>query len=105
MRDCPKKENFNTLVAEVNDDDEGHTDQPFAVVERIVGEAPTQIERFVVCSGHIKAVKLKVKPIQGIAVVNLRVEAWQGKCDLMPVPLDDFHVILGMDFICWRKLR
>ncbi|KAL0302206.1 UNVERIFIED_CONTAM: hypothetical protein Sangu_3114400 [Sesamum angustifolium] len=47
----------------------------------------------------IKEVNSEAKPIQGVACVELKVSAWIGKCNLMVVPLDDFDVILGMDFL------
>ncbi|KAL0336607.1 UNVERIFIED_CONTAM: Retrovirus-related Pol polyprotein from transposon.6 [Sesamum radiatum] len=50
-------------------------------------------------SSRIKVVNLEAKPIQGVACVELKVRVWTGKCNLMAVPLDDFDVILGMDFL------
>ncbi|KAK4383417.1 RNA-directed DNA polymerase [Sesamum angolense] len=50
-------------------------------------------------SSRIKAVNSEAKPIHGVACVELKVSAWIGKCNLMVVPLDDFDVILGMDFL------
>ncbi|KAL0310179.1 UNVERIFIED_CONTAM: hypothetical protein Scaly_2953700 [Sesamum calycinum] len=50
-------------------------------------------------SSSIKAVNSEMKPIQGVACVELKVGAWIGKCNLMVVPLDDFDVILGVDFM------
>ncbi|KAK4382000.1 RNA-directed DNA polymerase [Sesamum angolense] len=49
-------------------------------------------------SNRIKVVNSEVKPIQGVACVELEVSAWTGKCNLMVVALDDFDVILRMDF-------
>ncbi|KAK4382007.1 hypothetical protein Sango_2915800 [Sesamum angolense] len=50
-------------------------------------------------SSRIKAVNSEAKPIQGVACVELKVSNWTGKCNLMVFPLDDFDVILGMDFL------
>ncbi|KAL0328234.1 UNVERIFIED_CONTAM: Transposon Ty3-G Gag-Pol polyprotein [Sesamum calycinum] len=50
-------------------------------------------------SSRIKAVNSEAKPIQGAACVELKVGAWTGQCKLLAVPLDDFDVILGMDFM------
>ncbi|KAL0408358.1 UNVERIFIED_CONTAM: hypothetical protein Sradi_1770200 [Sesamum radiatum] len=36
---------------------------------------------------------------RGVACVDLKVGLWTGKCNLRVVPLDDFDVILGMDFM------
>ncbi|KAK4397585.1 RNA-directed DNA polymerase [Sesamum angolense] len=41
-------------------------------------------------SNRIKAMNLEMKPIQGVACVELKVGAWIDKCNLMVVPLDDF---------------
>ncbi|KAL0345858.1 UNVERIFIED_CONTAM: hypothetical protein Sradi_4417100 [Sesamum radiatum] len=50
-------------------------------------------------SSRIKAVNSDAKPIQGVACVELKVGSWTGKCNLMAVPLDDFDVILRMEFL------
>ncbi|KAL0438984.1 UNVERIFIED_CONTAM: hypothetical protein Slati_2381400 [Sesamum latifolium] len=50
-------------------------------------------------SNRIKSANSEAKPIQGVACVGLKVGSWTGKCNLMVVPLDDFDVILGMDFM------
>ncbi|KAK4381997.1 Transposon Ty3-I Gag-Pol polyprotein [Sesamum angolense] len=50
-------------------------------------------------SNRIKEVNSEAKPTQGMACVELKVSTWTGKCNLMAVPLDDFDVILGMDFL------
>ncbi|KAL0290945.1 UNVERIFIED_CONTAM: hypothetical protein Sangu_2552800 [Sesamum angustifolium] len=50
-------------------------------------------------SSRIKAVNFEVKPIQGVVCVDLNVGSWTGKYNLMVGPLDDFDVILGMDFM------
>ena len=47
----------------------------------------------------IKAVNSKAQRIQGIDKdVLLQVGEWKGKCNLLCVPLDDFNMILGIDF-------
>ncbi|KAL0416524.1 UNVERIFIED_CONTAM: hypothetical protein Slati_3484300 [Sesamum latifolium] len=50
-------------------------------------------------SNCIKAVNSEAKPIQGVACVDLKVGSWTGKCNLMAVPLNEFDVILKMDFM------
>ncbi|KAL0352121.1 UNVERIFIED_CONTAM: RNA-directed DNA polymerase [Sesamum calycinum] len=50
-------------------------------------------------SSRIKAVNSKVKSIQGVACVDLKMGSWTGNCNMMVVPLDDFDVILRMDFM------
>ncbi|KAK4428350.1 hypothetical protein Salat_1134600 [Sesamum alatum] len=54
-------------------------------------------------SSRLKAVNSEAKPIQGIASADFEVGTWKGKCSLMAVPLDDFDVILGMDFLLLAK--
>ncbi|KAL0320233.1 UNVERIFIED_CONTAM: Retrovirus-related Pol polyprotein from transposon opus [Sesamum radiatum] len=50
-------------------------------------------------SNRIKAVNSEAKPIQCVVCVELKVGLWTGKCNLIVVPLDDFDVILGMEFL------
>ena len=53
---------------------------------------------------RIKAVNNKAQRIQGIAKdVVLQVGEWKGKCNLFCVPLDDFNLILGIDFFLKSK--
>ena len=53
---------------------------------------------------RIKAVNSKAQRIQGIAKdVLLQVSEWKGKCNLLCVPLDDFNIILGIDFFLKSK--
>ncbi|KAK4428349.1 hypothetical protein Salat_1134500 [Sesamum alatum] len=54
-------------------------------------------------SSRLKAVNSEAKPIRGIASADLEVGTWKEKCSLMAVPLDDFDVILGMDFLLLAK--
>lgn len=37
--------------------------------------------------------------------VIICIGAWNGKVDLLAVPLDDFELILGVDFFMLAKLR
>lgn len=50
-------------------------------------------------SSQIKAVNSEAKPIKGVTNVELKVGSWSGQCGLMAVPLDDFDVILGNEFL------
>ena len=48
---------------------------------------------------RIKAMNSKAQRIQGITKdVLLQVGEWKGKCNLLFVTLDDFNLILGIDF-------
>ncbi|KAK4397821.1 hypothetical protein Sango_1257600 [Sesamum angolense] len=108
MRDCPKRRKLNALVAEVDDDEGGSTRvNPLQLMSKMQERPPKQKGLMYMRvqingkahSSRIKALNSKAKPIQGVACVELKVSAWTGKCNLMVVPLDDFDVILGMDFI------
>lgn len=51
-------------------------------------------------ASKMKAVNSAACPIAGLAKgVPIRVGSWTGTTNLMAVPLDDFQVILGMDFL------
>ncbi|KAG8374924.1 hypothetical protein BUALT_Bualt10G0046200 [Buddleja alternifolia] len=50
-------------------------------------------------SSRIKVVNSEAKPIKGMATVHLVIGSWHGQCELMAVPLDDFDIILGMQFL------
>ncbi|KAK4397635.1 hypothetical protein Sango_1239000 [Sesamum angolense] len=50
-------------------------------------------------SSRIKAMNSKAKSIQGVVCVDLKVGSRTDKCNLMVVPLDNFDVILRMDFM------
>ena len=53
---------------------------------------------------RIKAVNSKAQRILGIAKdVLLQVGECKGKCNLLCVPLDDFNLILGIDFFLKPK--
>ena len=53
---------------------------------------------------RIKAVNFQAQRIQGIAKdVLLQVGEWKGKCNLLCVPLDDFNLILEIDFFLKSK--
>nr|CAD1837257.1 unnamed protein product [Ananas comosus var. bracteatus] len=49
---------------------------------------------------RMKAVNSKAQPIAGLAKkVPVSIGSWTGKANFMSVPLDDFQVILGMEFL------
>nr|GEZ66015.1 Gag-Asp_proteas domain-containing protein [Tanacetum cinerariifolium] len=51
-------------------------------------------------SGTIKAVNLEVKPIHEVAKdVRAKIGEWEGTIDLSVVPMDDFKVVLGLEFL------
>ncbi|XP_074306428.1 DNA damage-inducible protein 1-like [Silene latifolia] len=50
--------------------------------------------------GSMKAVNSKALPIQGVArEVVIKMGEWTGKVDFTSVPMDDFKIVLGMDFL------
>ncbi|KAL3534028.1 hypothetical protein ACH5RR_007549 [Cinchona calisaya] len=53
---------------------------------------------------RIKAVNSETQPMLGVASVELTLEQWCGKCNLMAVPLDDFNLILGKEFMATIKI-
>ena len=56
-------------------------------------------------TSQIKVVNSKAQKIQGVAKnVTLQVDKWKGKCNLLCVPLDDFDLILGVDFFLKAKV-
>ncbi|KAL0286697.1 UNVERIFIED_CONTAM: hypothetical protein Scaly_2784900 [Sesamum calycinum] len=96
---------LNALVAEADDDEGGSPKvNPLQLVSALQERPPTQKGlMYVRVQINGKAVmamrKSEAKPIQGAACVELKVGAWTGQCKLLAVPLDDFDVILGMDFM------
>ncbi|KAL3535011.1 hypothetical protein ACH5RR_003472 [Cinchona calisaya] len=53
---------------------------------------------------RIKAVNSEAQPVLGVASVELTFGPWSGKCSLMAVPLDDFDLILGKEFMGTNKI-
>ncbi|KAL3523012.1 hypothetical protein ACH5RR_015846 [Cinchona calisaya] len=52
----------------------------------------------------IKVVNSKAQPVLGIALVKLTLGQWCEKFNLMAVPLDDFDLILGKEFMATNKI-
>ena len=53
----------------------------------------------------MKVVNSKAKQISGLAKgVPIKIGTWRGSTNMMAVPLDDFQVILGMEFMHATKL-
>ena len=55
------------------------------------------------CTNRIKAVNSKAVAVHGAAEVRVRAGSWEGTCSLMIIPLDDFKLILGLDFFTAAK--
>ena len=51
-------------------------------------------------SGLLKAVNSASKPSQGVARgVTMKIGSWEGKIDFTMAPMDDFKIVIGMDFL------
>ena len=51
-------------------------------------------------AGWLKAVNSAGKPSQGVARgVTMKIGPWEGKVDFTVAPMDDFKVVIGMDFL------
>ena len=56
-------------------------------------------------TSRIKAVNSKAQKIQGVAKnVPMQIGDWKGTCSLLCVPLDDFDLILDVDFLLRAKV-
>lgn len=65
----------------------------------VVGEAKRLGLKVAKETEWLKAVNSEAPPIHGTARgVELKIRAWSGKTYLLVVPMDDFQVVLGMDF-------
>ncbi|KAL0314802.1 UNVERIFIED_CONTAM: hypothetical protein Sangu_2324600 [Sesamum angustifolium] len=126
MRDCPKRGKLNALVSEVNHLQLLGAMQEKSPEQKSLLYVRVQVNGKVVMSmldtgathnfvadreiqnlgltlaqhsSRIKAMSSKVKSIQGVDCVDLKVGSWRENCNLIVVPLDDFDVILVMDFM------
>ncbi|KAL0287591.1 UNVERIFIED_CONTAM: hypothetical protein Scaly_2759600 [Sesamum calycinum] len=104
-RDCPKHGRLNAIVAEQTDN-ERETELTWVgavqlgtlhVQCRGCGEAHPK-GLMMVTSRMNGAVNSKPTPVSGIANTELSVGSWSGQCNFVVMGLDDFYVILGIDF-------
>ena len=50
--------------------------------------------------GWLKAVNSTAKQSQGVARgVTMKIGPWEGEVDFMVAPMDDFKIVIGMDFL------
>ena len=48
----------------------------------------------------LKVVNLAAKPSHGVARrVVMHISSWEGRVDFIVAPMDDFKMVLGMDFL------
>lgn len=53
----------------------------------------------------MKAINLEAKQISGLAKgIPIKIKMWSRRTNIMDVPLDDFHMILRMEFMHVTKL-
>ncbi|GAV90005.1 gag-asp_proteas domain-containing protein, partial [Cephalotus follicularis] len=72
------------------------------VNERIVGKMGLKVDKH---TSKIKVVNTVARPVQGMARdVFVEIGTWRGQLNLMIVPLDDFDVIFGIDFLTRNKV-
>ena len=69
-----------------------------------VGEAQRLGVAVSACTSKIKAVNSEAVTVHGSAEVRLKAGSWEGLCSLMIIPLDDFCLILGLDFFIAAKV-
>lgn len=55
-------------------------------------------------SSKLKAMNSEVRPIQGSAAASLVVSSWEGVINMMVARLDDFDLILGVEFLVKAKV-
>ncbi|KAK2646064.1 hypothetical protein Ddye_021259 [Dipteronia dyeriana] len=55
-------------------------------------------------TSQVKVVKFVAKPIRGVAEATLRIGSWQETCSMTVVPMDDFNLILGIEFFSKAKV-
>ncbi|VFQ93371.1 unnamed protein product [Cuscuta campestris] len=70
------------------------------VTERLIGRLQLKLEGN---SSMIKTVNAAAKEVTGRAYVKIKVGEWQGECSLTVLPLDDFDLILGNEFLIMVK--
>ncbi|RVX00196.1 RNA-directed DNA polymerase-like [Vitis vinifera] len=117
-----KKQNKKPVVegktsGENHKDDKGDSDletpprvNPLQLLNVIHGETPVQKSNQVGTkveedTSRIKAINSKAQKIQGVAKnVPMKIGDWKGMCSLLCVPLDDFDLILGVDFLLRAKM-
>ena len=55
-------------------------------------------------AGWLKAVNSAAKPSEGVnRGVTIKIRPWEGKIDFTVAPMDDFKIVIGMDFL--RQVR
>ncbi|TXG47935.1 hypothetical protein EZV62_027229 [Acer yangbiense] len=112
-RECPKKEKVNAIISQ--DDDACDTScagpsrvNPLQLLNTLSVERQQSYRdrlglNLLESTSRIKAVNSGAMPVRGVAETTLKVGSWQGRCSLMVVPLDDFDLILGVEFFVKAK--
>lgn len=79
--------------------DTGATDN--FIAEELAKELQLQIST---AATMIKAINSKATRVRGRTKADLKVGPWHGPCSLMVIPLDDFQIILGLEFFKAAKV-
>ncbi|GKD20860.1 putative retrotransposon gag domain, aspartic peptidase domain protein, partial [Tanacetum coccineum] len=106
-RDCPKKASLNGMS--VHEDEEASDGGNMGSI-RILNAIKAKTERLLKAmrlglyatkgSGTIKVVNSLAKAIHGVAKdVRAKIGEWEEIIDLSVVPIDDFKVVLGLEFL------
>lgn len=56
-------------------------------------------------TNSVKAINSKAQPMAGVVQgATIDLGSWEGMIDLLTMPLDDFKLILGIDFLITAKI-
>ncbi|KAK2967931.1 hypothetical protein RJ640_010541 [Escallonia rubra] len=128
-RDCPRQGKLNALVEENEESEnqavptgegQASTNKGLLYVEAKFNGKPTKVMvdtgathnfvtmeeakrlglKVVGSGGWLKSVNTNAKPLQGAArQVEMSIGSWRGLVDFSVAPMDDFKVVIGLDFL------
>ncbi|RVW87492.1 hypothetical protein CK203_036260 [Vitis vinifera] len=110
-QDCPKRKALNAMIEEKENEGEaqalvnGKTTKALVdtgATHNFVSEAEAKRLQLQASKegGWLKAVNSTAKPSHGVARgVTMHIGSWEGKVDFTVAPMDDFKMVLGMDFL------
>ncbi|CAL9000247.1 unnamed protein product, partial [Prunus brigantina] len=98
MRDCPQKKALNAMNQEK--EEEADREARMGAIHRFNVEAKRLGCRVSKEAGSMKTVNSTAKPIDGVARgVELHIAAWKGVANFSVISMDDYDVVLGMEFM------
>ncbi|GFZ06587.1 hypothetical protein Acr_18g0007570 [Actinidia rufa] len=103
VRECPKRAKLSALIQD--EEEESHDEETKMGSLRLLNaieakEAERLGLKFKEGQGWLKAVNSEARPIYGVARdVWLHIGNWSGKVDFSVVPMDDYPIVLGMEFL------